>query len=118
MKTLGALAISAAAFFSACAPVSTAPSPSPKPQAAQYDTSTPSGRAELIGQLKQAARADKMNSMSWTDDNASLDLAWRRKQQEVQGVIARVAPGEQAPPEEIQHALDNSLPHQLGGYPN
>jgi hypothetical protein len=118
MKILGALVISAAVLFTACASVSTAPGPSQKPEAAQYDSSTPSGRAALIAELKEAANADKMDATSWTDDNASLDVAWYHKQQEVQSVIARLASGEQVPNNEIQHALDNSLPHQLGGYPN
>jgi hypothetical protein len=118
MKSVGPLVIPVALLFAACAATTLSPRAASVPPTTQFDTATPSGRQALIAQLKQAELADKMDSMSWTDSNASLDIAWHQKQEEVQNVIARLESGERVPNEEIRRALDNSLPHRLGGYPN
>ncbi len=45
-----------------------------------------------------------------------LDALYRQKAEEVQAVILRLEAGEDVPPSDIKHALDNSEARQLGGY--
>lgn len=46
-----------------------------------------------------------------------LDMLYKKKAEEVQAVMLRVEAGENVPPGQIGHALDNSALRDLGGYP-
>ncbi len=77
----------------------------------------PSGRGVLIKRLKAVETADLMNSQSYSDTNATLDSAYYFKAREIRRVIERIESRQQVSQEEIDRALDNSAPYQLGGYP-
>ena len=73
-------------------------------------------RVQLIKRLQRAEEHDRGNSHAWNWSNPMLDALYRQKAEEVQAVILRLEAGEDVPPSDIKHALDNSEARQLGGY--
>jgi hypothetical protein len=78
----------------------------------------PPDKAALIERLMAAERVDRMNARGWTNTNSTLDTAYYIKALQVRRVIEWIERGESVPQQEIDRALDNSAPQQLGGYPN
>ena len=67
----------------------------------------------VVQQLEEAAIADRMESMSHSSDNPSLDGFYADKAEEVGAVLGRIKSGENVSEQEIKKALDNSGARQL-----
>ena len=63
--------------------------------------------AQTLETLRDAERADRMNSKSHTDSNPSLDQYYARKADEVHAVIVRIQRGESVPADDVNEALNN-----------
>ena len=58
--------------------------------------------------LRNADYADRMNSMSWSADNPTLDRFYARKAASVEALMHRLEVGGSVSSAEIARALDNS----------
>jgi hypothetical protein len=70
----------------------------------------------LIEQLERAEQHDQGDSHAWDWSNPMLDAVYKQKADEVHALILRLEAGEDVPPSQIRHALDNSAARELGGY--
>jgi hypothetical protein len=68
----------------------------------------------LMQRLQQARAFDLSQSSAFTRSAPSLDHYYSRKVDEVTDVMRRVRAGQDVPPDDIQHALDNSLASTFG----
>ena len=62
----------------------------------------------LMQRLQEAEIADRGNATSFSWSAPGLDIYYNRKADEVENVIRRLQAGQEVPPDEINHALDNS----------
>lgn len=61
---------------------------------------------QTLERLREAERADRMNSESYTD-NSTLGHYYARKADEVDAVIVRIQKGESVPADDVNEALNN-----------
>lgn len=62
----------------------------------------------ILRELRDAERADRMNSTSWSADNPTVDRYYRRKAKEVHLLIDELQGGRAVPLATIHAALDDS----------
>lgn len=63
----------------------------------------------LMQRLETAEISDRGNATAFTWSAPGLDHYYNRKADEVEDVMRRLQAGQDVPPDEIGHALDNSL---------
>lgn len=68
----------------------------------------------LLQRLQKTRAYDLSNSTAFTRSAPGLDHYYSRKADEVTDVMRRLQAGQEVPPDDIDHALDNSLASTFG----
>ena len=76
--------------------------------------SQPTTTLSLAQLLRNAEQSDRLNAQLYTRSAPSLDHYYNLKADEVNEVMQRLQRGENVPPDDINHALDNSLASTFG----
>jgi hypothetical protein len=74
----------------------------------------PSADLTLAQLLRDAEQSDRLNAQLYSRSAPGLDHYYNLKADEVNDVIRRLQRGENVPPDDINHALDNSLASTFG----
>jgi hypothetical protein len=74
----------------------------------------PSADLSLAQLLRDAEHSDRLNARLYSRSAPSLDHYYNLKADEVNDVMRRLQRGENVPPDDINHALDNSLASTFG----
>jgi hypothetical protein len=94
-------------FLIGSAACSSAGSPATPATASSADVS-------LAQLLRDAEHSDRLNAQLYSRSAPSLDHYYNLKADEVNDVMRRLQRGENVPPDDIKHALDNSLASTFG----
>jgi hypothetical protein len=111
---LTALALLSAVACAATTPSSTLSESTPTAFTSGPSSNSTAASSALMQRLQKAQAYDLSNSTAFTRSAPGLDHYFSRKADEVTDVMHKLQAGQEVPPDDINHALDNSLASTFG----